>query len=259
MSHRVSPPPLNPDYGQGAFRRALRLRVAADRIRVELEDANHAFCLELAHDGQRITEVAAETLRHPFVTCAEATGPLRRLVSVPLDVDASRLRNGFPQAENCTHLHDMALLALAHAREVGLQRLYEVTVLDERAGAVEASIARDGTTVHAWTVRHHAIAAPEAHAGRPMMRGFYSWVAQSYSGPALEAAIALQRGYFVAQSRRYRSWPAADFPAKVNNMPDGTCYSYNHPTVDRALRIEGAVWDLTDRRDHLLQFRAQPG
>ena len=255
----VSPPPLDPDYGQGAFRRGLPLRVAADRVRVELEDANHAFRLQLAHDGRQVTDVTADTLRHPFVTCGEAVGPLRRIVSCPLDADATRLRSGFPQGQNCTHLHDMTLLALAHAREVGLERHYEITVLDERAGRIEASIDCDGTTVHDWMVRDHAIAAPEAHAGRPMMRGFYAWVAQSYSGLALEAAVALQRGYFVAQSRRYRSWPATDYPAKVNNMPDGTCYSYNHGVVDRALRMEGTVWDLTHRRDHLLQFRLQPG
>lgn len=153
----------------------------------------------------------------------------------------------------------MTLLALAHAREVGLERCYEVTIGDERDGGIEALIACDGATVHAWTIRNHAVAAPEVHAGQPMMRGFYAWVARSYSGLELEAAVALQRGYFVAQSRRYRSWPAADYPARANNMPDGTCYSYNHAVVDRALRIEGTVWDLTHRRDHLLQFRVRPG
>lgn len=255
----ASVPLLNPDYGRGAFRRALRLRVAAERIQVELEDANHAFRLCLTHDGRHITGVAAETLRYPFVTCSEAGGPLRRIVSCPLDADAARLRSSFPQSENCTHLHDMSLLGLAHAREVGLDRLYEVTVLDERDGLTEASITCDGTTVHEWTVRDHAVAAPQAHAGRPLMRGFYAWVARSYSGLALEAAVALQRGYFVAQSRRYRSWPAADYPARANHMPDGTCYSYNHAVVDRALRVEGTVWDLTHRRDHLLQFRTRPG
>jgi hypothetical protein len=253
------PPALNPDYGQGAFRRALRLDVGRGQVLVELEDANHAFRLRLAHDGQQVTAVAADTHRHPFVTCSEAVGPLGTLVGSPLDADAGRLRTTFPQGANCTHLHDMALLALAHAREVGLQRHYEVTVLDERDGLTEARIACDGETVHDWAIRAHAVEAPANHAGQPMMRGFYAWVAEAYAGMALEAAVALQRGYFVAQSRRYRNRPALAYPAKVNNMPDGTCYSYNHAVVERALRIEGTVWDLTHRRDHLLQFRAQPG
>lgn len=84
-----SPPLLDPDYGQGAFRRALRLRVVAGQVLVDLEDANHAFRLRLLHDGQQVTDIEAETLRHPFVTCAEAVGPLRR--SCPVRSVSTRL------------------------------------------------------------------------------------------------------------------------------------------------------------------------
>ena len=79
-----------------------------------------------------------------------------------------------------------------------------------------------------------------------------------YEDMPLEAAVALQRGYFVAQSRRVARLPYQEWPAGADNMPDGTCYSYNHDVVARALRIEGTVWDLTDKPELLLRFHQRP-
>lgn len=250
----------NPAYGSGVYRRRLRLAAARGRIDVELEDSNHAFCLHLLHDGQRVLKVDAEVRRYPFVTCAEASARLQPLVGAELRTDESAaLRQRLPQSANCTHLHDMAMLALAHAGEQpGFVRLYDIVVNDERDGITEVRVDCDGEPVHAWQVRSDTVAEPLGHAGKPMKRGFYAWVSRHYSDMPLEAAVALQRGYFVAQSRRVARLPYQEWPAGADNMPDGTCYSYNHDVVARALRIEGTVWDLTDKPELLLQFRQRP-
>jgi hypothetical protein len=247
----------NPDYGKGAYRRKLHIHAGEREVRVALEDSNHAFRLSLSHDGRHVTDMAVDTVRFPFVTCREAAEPLRRLLGCPLDEDTAALRNRLVPGDNCTHLHDMALLALAHAGQPGTERLYEIFVADEQDGVTLARITCDGTVIHEWRIRDRAVVQPAALAGRPMMRGFYAWVAQTYSGLALEAAMALQRGFFVAQSRRMSNRPAVDNPATADMMPDGSCYSYNHTVVQRALRVEGSVWDLTDRPELLLQFRSQ--
>jgi len=249
----------NPVYGSGAYRRRLRMRASLGRVDVELEDSNHGFRLHMQHDGERVTQVVAETRRHPFVTCAEAVTRLQTLVGADLAADGATLRQRLPQGANCTHLHDMALLALAHAGEMpGFSRSYDIVVYDEREGMTEARVDCDGASIHVWQVRDDAVAEPVAHAGKPMKRGFYAWVSQHFEGMPLEAAVALQRGYFVAQSRRVARLPYQEWPAGADKMPDGTCYSYNHDVVARALRIEGTVWDLTDKPELLLQFRQRP-
>jgi hypothetical protein len=249
----------NPAYGGGAYRRRLRMRASNGRVDVELEDSNHAFCLHLQHNCMYVTQVVAETRRYPFVTCAEAVARLQPLVGADLRTDGAALRQRLPQGANCTHLHDMALLALSHAAEVpGFGRLYDIVVKDECDGLTEARIDCDGKPVHVWHIRSDTVAEPLEHAGKPMKRGFYAWVSQNYDGMVLEAAVALQRGYFVAQSRRVARLPYQDWPAGADNMPDGTCYSYNHDVVARALRIEGTVWDLTDKPELLLRFRQRP-
>ncbi len=250
----------NPAYGSGVYRRRLRLRAAKGRVDVELEDSNHAFCLLLLHDGQRVLKVDAEVRRHPFVTCSEASARLLPLVGADIRTDDSAaLRQRLPQSANCTHLHDMAMLALAHSRDQpSFVRTYDISVADERDGLTAARIDCDGEQVHAWQVCSDAVAEPLEYAGKPMKRGFYVWASRHYSDMPLEAAVALQRGYFVAQSRRVARLPFQDFPASADNMPDGTCYSYNHDVVARALRIEGTVWDLTYKPELLLQFRQRP-
>ena len=96
--------------------------------------------------------------------------------------------------------------------------------------------------------------APATLAGLPMMRGFHAWASRQFAGAELEAAIALQRAYFVAQSRRFSFDPPEANPGIGDGMPQGSCYSYNHGAVERALRSTNTVRDFTHTPEKLLRF-----
>lgn len=244
----------NPDYGSGVFRRRLHIAAEPGHVRVELEDCNHAFRLTLRHDGVCVTAVEPEAIRHPFTTCPEALAVIARVVGHSLDADAQALRQRLVPGDNCTHLFDMTVLALAHVGDIGLRRDYDIAVDDEREGMTFARIACDGAWVHQWQVRRHVIEEPAVLSGRPVMRGFFAWAAEAFEGMPLEAAMALQRGYFVAQARRSISLPIEQHPAAGDGMPDGVCYSYNAGVVQRALRIHGSVRDYSAGPEGLLDF-----
>lgn len=243
----------NPDYGSGIFRRRLHWRAMQGHVEVALEDSNHGFRLRLTHDAQRITQLSAEPLRFPFTTCPEAVASVQVLVGLELTA-VTEQRAALPQATNCTHLIDMALLAAAHAADTGTERLYDIAVADERDGVTHARITCGEHIVHDWTIRAHLIETPSALAGRPAMRGFYAWVAQELHGLSREAAQALQRGYFVAQSRRWNTRPIEEHPASTDGISNGACYSYHTGAVERAFRIHGSVRDCTANSDKLLKF-----
>lgn len=244
----------NPNYGTGAFRRRLRWWTAEGRVDVELEDSNHGFRLSLHHDGQRITDVTVDPVRYPFTTCPEAVRAVERIVGIGLD-DPVKLRERLPGGENCTHMADMALIAAAHARHLGMERRYDMTITDERDGVTQARIECDGEALFEWWVRANAIESPVALAGRPVMRGFYAWAVQTFvDEKSLEAAQALQRGFFVAQARRYSYLPVERHPAITDGMPRTSCYSYNTGAVERALRIQGSVRDYSGSAEGLLSF-----
>lgn len=244
----------NPRYGTGTFRRRIRLRAGDESVCVELEDGNHGFRLRLHHDGQAVTGIDVDAVRHPFNTCAEAVRPLRRIVGHVLGDSVKALRERLVPGDNCTHLYDMAALAVAHAGRSGTTLVYDLAVDDEGDTPARAEVHRNAVLMHAWTVQDHHIVTPAALAGRPMMRGFHAWASETFAGNALEAATALQRAYFVAQSRRHDFDPPEHNPGIADGMPQGSCYSYNHGVVEHAQRSAGTVRDFTRAADKLLRF-----
>ena len=245
----------NPLYGTGIFRRRIHLRADDNAVAVKLEDGNHGFRIVLRHDGEQVSGIDVDAVRHPFNTCPEAAVPLQRIVGQRLDISAQTLRDRLVPGENCTHMFDMAALALSHARGNGSALEYDMAVEDEVDGrASRVEISRDGRSVHAWQVRAHHIVAPATLAGLPMMRGFHAWASRQFAGAELEAAIALQRAYFVAQSRRFSFDPPEANPGIGDGMPQGSCYSYNHGAVERALRSTNTVRDFTHTPEKLLRF-----
>lgn len=245
----------NPAYGSGIFRRRMSLRVAGHRVAVDMEDDNHGFRVRLEHDGDRVTGLEIDAVRHPFNTCPEAIRLLQqRLLGLRLDEEEKTLRTRLVPGENCTHMYDMALIAMAHARDAESCVIYDMEVEDECKGITTARVARDGQTIHTWKIGNHTLLAPAEHAGQPVMRGFYQWASRAFSGIPREAAMVLQRAYFVAQSRRYSYAPAADHPATSDGMPRGSCYSYNAGAVERAHRSDGTIRTFSDAPGKLLKF-----
>lgn len=251
----------NVHYGNGVFRRRIRLCADAGRVTVELEDGNHGFRLRLQHDGRVVTDIEADTLRHPFGTCTEAVRPLRQFVGHRLADGAKALRERLDPGAHCTHLFDMAMLAIHQASQRTASAAtaidYEMAVHDEAAGLTRAEIRRNGAPVHAWQIQSHRVIAPAVHQGQPMMRGFHAWASAAFGGAELEAAAALQRAYFVAQSRRFDFDPPEQNPGVADGMPHGSCYSYNRGVVERAFRSAGTVRDFTHTPEKLLRF--EPG
>lgn len=247
----------NPYYGSGIFRRRLHWRATEGLVEVEIEDSNHGFRFRLRHDGSRIVGLSVDPVRYPFTTCPEATHAVERIVGLPL-ADVAGLRERLPGSGNCTHMIDMALLAASHAGDSGQECVYDIAVFDERDGVTQARIECNGQLVHAWSIRAHTIEQPSVLAGKPVMRGFYAWATQTFAGMPLEAAQVLQRGYFVAQARRYTYEPIEQHPASTDGMPIGACYSYNTGAVERARRIKGSVRDYSKSSERLLQFTDAP-
>ena len=244
----------NPNYGGGIYRRRIRLVHKPAQIVAELEDTTHGFRLTLSHNEKQVINITAEPIRYPFDTCPGAVASLQPLINCPLDIDSRTIRRVLNPGRNCTHLYDLALLALAHCRRPEQHRIYDISVPDERENGTGIRVSRDGLLQHEWQVNRHHIAAPSPLAGKPLMRGFYSWASAEFSDDALEAACVLQRGYFVAQSRRHDYMNAAGRMAREDNMPDGACYTYSAGVVEHAVHTGGMGRDFTAAPDQLLKF-----
>ena len=235
----------NPDFGRGALRRRVRLVAEPGVVRAGVEDAYHSFRMALRHDGTRITAIEPRFLRVPLTTCPGAEAPLRQLIGLALDTPWAKLATTQDPRAHCTHLFDLASLAMAQALRGG-ERDYEVTVPDEHPGPVWTTLHRDGALLLRWQTFKARILSPGPFAGKPLLRGFSRWANAELAGDDLEAALVLHKAYFVSRARPWNVADGAGKPVSHHVMMRGACHSYSEPQMSVAIRNHDNVIDTSD-------------
>jgi hypothetical protein len=131
---------------------------------------------------------------------------------------------------NCTHLHDLAVLAAAHAGDAGPSE-YTIAVSDPRGCERVLEVRRDGAMIHHWTERDGMLTQPRGLGGKSLLT-LRDWIA-GLSGEAQEAARLLQWAGLVAHGR---TLSAAEKHASLFHRP--SCFTMQ---PDRARRAVAAA------------------
>lgn len=234
--------PLERYQRPGIYRRRIRIAIAPGFAQADLEDDPHRHGVRLRHDGVRVTEIHGQARRTPWSLCRGAVDVLPRLVGMPLSVDPQAVYRHTNGRRQCTHLFDLAGLAIAHAARGVAERQYdaEVPCLDTRAPRV-VRLRRDGHEQLVWTLRRTTILAPEPFAGQDL-RTMMPWLKQNVTDrDEFEAAIVLRRAVFTSGNRMYdmdRMATAAD-TGHVN----GACHVFQDGVSELAQREPGSTLD----------------
>lgn len=177
------------------YRRVLRVEPQAASVLAMLEDDLHCMAVRLRHDGETVLAVEPLTDRAPWNICPGAQAVLvETFAGVPLSEVTAR-RN---KKQNCTHLHDLAVLAAAHARDDGPLE-YLIHASDPEEGQRTMEIWRAGRRLHRWIERGGVLASPPEIAGLTLLT-LRDWIS-SLEGEEQEAARLLQWGSLVAHGR----------------------------------------------------------
>jgi hypothetical protein len=243
-----SPPRLVP----GRFHR--RVRVTGDGLQssADLEDDQHRFGASIIHDGVTIQSVSGRAIRTPWTTCPLAVAELRALAGTPLLMSPYAVLRQIVLAQHCTHLIDMAALAVAAAARDIRHRQYDAVLAladedgaDWRIGTLE----RDGSLCSRWVFRDGIIREPAAYAGLEIRRAA-KWIAKhTDDADEIESVFVMQRAMLVAGGRRYN---LDDIPlATSQSWLVGACFTYQPPHIEDARRRFGSTRDFTDS-DQLL-------
>lgn len=242
--------------GEGVFRRRIVLRTVGGggdgSVAADLEDDFHRFGLVLHHDGAEVVSVEGHADRFPWVTCPGAVEPLKALAGMPLS-ERSTAVGGFADAHsNCTHLFDLAGLAVAHAVSGLERRRYDVAIPDRDSnGVTTARLFRDGELVLAWELAWMTITAPLLFEGVPLRGGFLRWAESHLDVETAEAAAILRRACEISMGRQ-TPWDTLSMAADVGDFMAGVCHTFQPGTAEVALRVKGSVRDFTDDPDALL-------
>lgn len=246
--------PLDPDYANILYRRRVRLVGSPGRVDAGVEDCYHGMRCTVIHDGHTVTDLYGDLPRTPLTTCVGAAAQIAELIGTPIDLPPRDISRNAEPSRNCTHLFDLALLAIAHARRGALTRQYDVTITPEIDQPATATVHRDGLLIHTWQVRRSEFTAPAELAGRPVLKGFLAWASDRYDDDTLEAARVLQKGYFVARALRYNLIAMEGKPVAEETSMLGSCHSFSPEVVGMAFRREDAVRNFTDVPEQLLRF-----
>ncbi len=176
------------------------------------------------------------------------------MIGCTLQEVAGNLSNICHPSSNCTHLLDLVNLTANHVLSGSSSIQYDIAVADEIGDVIVAEVRCNGIKTHQWSITNHKIISPSAIADNTMMKGFYGWASTAFAKNTFLAATAMQRGYFVAQARRYdldnsSSRRPSDQPNRMN-----TCHSYNQAIIQDARPIGNITRDFTHSREKLLKF-----
>jgi hypothetical protein len=237
-------PPLDQLPG---FRRRFIITPLSGCVRSELEDDYHCMGVTVHHDGRIATKVECVMLRAPWTTCPGARAVLEQtFTGIALEAFVER---GEKRA-NCTHLHDLALLAAAHAFDDG-PLVYDVLVSDPVTGRRRAELRRNGTTMLGWIHQEGRIVEPAELAGLSLDK-LRPWI-DSLDPQRQEGARLLRWGTLIANGRTI-PW---ERQADATRMIAASCYTFQPHRVAQAKRI-GAIRDFSTGPQPLEEHRPAP-
>jgi hypothetical protein len=214
------------------LRRIITIDSTPGEIAARIADIVHQFGVTVRHDGVRVTAIGGTAERVPWTTCPGALARLDALVGVPL---AGSAPTTIDKAQQCTHLFDLARLAMAHAAPLGRRR-YDVDVaLGALAGTIEATVHRDGIEQLRWTVAADRVIGEGPWEGHGTT-GPVRWPDGMDDPDIRQAALLLRRALLVfigsggGGEKRY----AAQMPYMT-----GACHTYQPAAMAVAERPPG--------------------
>lgn len=227
-----------------AFHRHVLITPGDGAVSAWVEDDYHHMGVTLRHDGQTVTGVEADMMRAPWSTCPGAEQQLATtFTGVRLDEVAARGEKPL----NCTHLHDMAVIAAAHAWDAAPIR-YEIAVSDAVEAVRIAEIARDGVRVLRIVERSNLVEEPVQAAGKNLFQ-LGEWIA-SLDEQAREAARLLRWAAIIAHGRAIPMERQSD----ATRMPPN-CFTFQPGRKEKARRV-GAIIDFSTTQRQPLEDQA---
>ncbi len=216
------------------YRRRVMVETRIGAVAAMLEDDIHCLSVTLRHDGERVTGIEPLFERAPWTTCPGALAKLQETFAAKLLSEVNARQD---KRQNCTHLHDMAVLAAAHATTPG-RLTYDICASDPVAGERLLEISRNGDTIHSWIEQGGVLVEPAELAGKTLFV-LRDWIG-GLDEPAQEAARMLQWAAIVAHGRTM----PLESQSVASDIPPN-CYTFQPERAVHAVR-NGERFDFSD-------------
>ncbi|MCB1666719.1 MAG: DUF2889 domain-containing protein [Porticoccaceae bacterium] len=228
--NNLLPLPINPTFGTRISRRKVSLKSEPGMVTAQFADIYHEMACILHHDGEKITSLKGEIIRFPTNLCPGAEKFIQELEGTSINTEFKDLYANQRAKRQCTHLFDLAALAIRHSHRSD-ERIYEAVVPD-MDGIVDVSISCNGSLVHQWQILNQQMVSSDELNGKPLIQGFIGWASRYYkNSDELEAAIILSRTIFIARGRRYEVKSGHGDTLNEHKSLLGSCFAYQPERV----------------------------
>lgn len=215
------------------YRRRFIVTAGKGWVRSDLEDDMHCMSVVIHHKDGVATEIEPIMHRWPWTTCPGAIEVAKKTFEgIALKDFATRGE----KKTNCTHLHDLAVLAASHVDDE-LPLIYDILVSDPIDGRLRAEIRRNGSKLLEWEMEGWTFVAPEDLKGRTLDK-LGPWI-NRLPASLREAAKLLRWGTMVSHGR---SMPIED-QSDATVLPPN-CYTFQPDMARKAVRI-GEIKDFS--------------
>ena len=193
-----------------------------------------------------MVEAVSQAPRHPTSLCPQAGLRLTELVGMALNASSAAALSHTDARQQCTHMIDLAGLAIAAAaRDIG-RRCYEAEAPDRVDGRSRPRLWCDGRLVLEWTIDKMTVVGPGPYAGRSLEAGFTAWTQAELDVDAAEAALVLRRACFISGGRGVD----LDSPGRTFG-PAGGCWVWQPEQAPQARRMVGSTLDFSETPEAL--------
>ena len=209
-------------------------------VRAALEDDFHHFRVCLRHEHGVLRAISGEALRYPYSACPQAIEPLRELIGMPLSPIAHSVTRQTDAQHQCTHLLDLAGLAVAAALRPAQIRRYDIQVPLRIDGRTRPLLQLNDEPLLEWSVNGPIIEGPEPFTGINIREGMARWALSTLTPDVAEAALLLRRCTMISIGKTH------NLDSQIHASSTDRCYSQQTVRAPRALRMKGSTWDFAN-------------
>lgn len=232
LANRITP-------RQRCFRRVLYVVARENEVRAELEDDFHRFRVTIRYGDGCVSAIRGEALRYPWTSCPGAARPLQTLVGMTLDRAPDAVYRHADGRLQCTHMFELAGVAIAQATRAEGKRLYEMCVTDPVNGIRFAQLIQDGTEQLKWAVRDEIVGSNDRFDGKTF-KEVGRWAAENGSDAIAEPALLLRRAARLSVARQI---DVDSYSTAADMQRNAICHSYQPDIAPNALRVTGSHRD----------------
>jgi hypothetical protein len=206
-------------------------------VRAALEDDFHHFRVSLHHEHGALREIAGQALRFPYSACPQAIEPLRELIGMRLSPIAHSVTRQTDAQHQCTHLLDLAGLAVAAALRPAQTRRYDIQVPLRIEGRTRPVLHMNDAPLLEWWVNGPIIEGPEPFTGINIREGMARWALNTLTPELAEAALLLRRCTMISIGT------SQNLDSQIHASSTDRCYTQQTIRAPQALRMKGSTWD----------------